>query len=87
MLSICESINVKKYKLKDNTREFLYKRIIIIYMKSRQKSWRKFKDLIPEKGILSLKENLKTMHNDTQNNMFTLMKKSNLSKDPMLSLV
>ena len=38
MLSMCESINVKKYELKDDTREFLYERIIIIYMKSRQKS-------------------------------------------------
>ena len=90
MLSMCESINVKKHELKDDAREFLYERIIITYMKSRQKSWRKFNDLIPEKGTSSLRENLKAMRNDTQhseNNISTLMKKSNLPKDPMLGLV
>ena len=90
MLSMCKSINVKKHELKDNAREFLYERIIITYMKSRQKSWRKFNDLIPEKGTSSLRENLKAMRNDTQhseNNIPTLMNKSNLPKDPMLGLV
>ncbi len=90
MLSMCESINVKKHELKDDAREFLYERIIITYMKSRQKSWRKFNDLIPEKGTSSLRENLKAMRNDTQhseNNIPTLMNKSNLPKDPMLGLV
>ena len=89
MLSICESTNIRKYELKDDVREFLYERIITIYMKSRQKSWRKFNDLIPEKGTSSLRENLKAMRNDTQHsekNISTLMKKSNLPKDPMLGL-
>ncbi|EXX65747.1 hypothetical protein RirG_130300 [Rhizophagus irregularis DAOM 197198w] len=87
MLSTCDSINITKYELKDDAREFLYERIIIIYMKSRQKSWRKFNDLIPEKGTSSLRENLKAMRNDTENNIPTLIKKSNLPKDPMLGLV
>ncbi|POG59194.1 hypothetical protein GLOIN_2v1627945, partial [Rhizophagus irregularis DAOM 181602=DAOM 197198] len=72
MLSTCDSINITKYELKDDARDFLYERIIIIYMKSRQKSWRKFNDLIPEKGTSSLRENLKAMRNDTENNIPTL---------------
>ncbi|RHZ85320.1 hypothetical protein Glove_67g46 [Diversispora epigaea] len=32
-----------------------------IYMKSRQKSWRRFNEFIPEKGTSSLRENLKAM--------------------------
>ena len=60
-------------------------------MKSRQKSWRKFNDLIPEKGTLSFRENLKAICNDTQNSKnnipSTLMKRTNLPKDPMLGLV
>ncbi|PKK61677.1 hypothetical protein RhiirC2_791452 [Rhizophagus irregularis] len=83
MLSTCDSINITKYELKDNAREFLYERIIIIYMKSRQKSWQKFNDLIPEKGTSSFRENLKAMCNDTENNIPTLIKKFNLLKDPM----
>jgi len=86
MLSACNS--VKKQELKDDTKDFLYKRIISIYMKSRQKSWRRFHDLIPEKGASSLRENLKAMRNDTQNseNKNTSMKKSNIPKDPLLGL-
>ena len=64
-------------------------------MKSRQKTWRRFNDLIPEKGTSSLRENLKAMRNDIQNssktsktkNKHTLMKKSNVPKDPILALV
>ncbi|EXX53342.1 hypothetical protein RirG_244850 [Rhizophagus irregularis DAOM 197198w] len=68
LLSNCESINVEKQQeLKDDVKKFLYERIISIYMKSRQKSWQRFNDLIPEKGTSSLKENLKSMRNDTQN--------------------
>src|SRR3954452_18692316 len=85
MLSTCDSINIKKYELKDDAREFLYERIITIYMKSRQKSWKKFNDLIPEKGTSSLRENLKAMHTQhSGNNIPTLIKKSNLPKDPLL---
>jgi hypothetical protein len=75
-------------KLKNDVRKFLYERIISIYMKSRQKSWRRFNDLIPEKGSSSLRENLKAMRNDTQisENKHTSMKKSNIPKDPMLGL-
>ena len=60
-------------------------------MKSRQKSWRRFNDLIPEKGTSSLRENLKAMRNDIQNskpeNKHTSMKKSNIPKDPILALI
>lgn len=92
MLSIHEP---EKQELKDDAKNFLYERIISIYMKSRQKSWRKFNDLIPEKGTSSLRENLKAMRNDIQNssktsktkNTHTLMKKSNVPKDPILALV
>jgi len=90
MLFTHESMNIKKQELKEDARSFLYERIISIYMKSRQKSWRKFNDLIPEKGTTSLRENLKAMRNDTQhseNNKPTLIKKSNIPKDPMLGLV
>ncbi|RHZ76217.1 hypothetical protein Glove_200g2 [Diversispora epigaea] len=61
ILSIYDSLNEKKQEMKEETKNFLYKRIIIIYMKSRQKFWRKFNELIPEKGTSSLQENLKTM--------------------------
>ena len=40
-------------------------------MKSRQKSWRRFNDLIPEKDTSSLRENLKAMRNDIQNSSKT----------------
>ncbi|PKB98574.1 hypothetical protein RhiirA5_431149 [Rhizophagus irregularis] len=82
LLSNCESINVEKQQeLKDDVKKFLYERIISIYMKSRQKSWQRFNDLIPEKGTSSLKENLKSMRNDTQNseNKNISMKKSYIS--------
>lgn len=58
-------------------------------MKSRQKSWRRFNDLIPEKGTSSLRENLEAMRNDTQTseNKYTSIKKSNIPEDPMLGLI
>jgi hypothetical protein len=86
---VCESINTEKQELKDDVKKFLYERIISIYMKSRQKSWRRFNDLIPEKGTSSLQKNLKAMRNDTQTseNKYTSMKKSNIPKDPMLGLI
>jgi hypothetical protein len=88
LLSNHESINVEKQELKDDVKKFLYEQIISIYMKSRQKSWRRFNDLIPEKGTSSLRENLKAMRNDIQNseNKNVLMKKSNIPKDPLLGL-
>ncbi|PKB93318.1 hypothetical protein RhiirA5_441666 [Rhizophagus irregularis] len=51
--------------------------------------WRRFNDLILEKGTSSLRENLKAMRNDTQTseNKYTSMKKSNIPKDPMLGLI
>jgi len=87
LLSMREPI-AEKQELKDDVKKFLYERIISIYMKSRQKSWRCFNDLIPEKGTSSLRENLKAMRNDTQNseNTHTSMKKSNIPKDPILGL-
>jgi len=89
MLSIHEP---RKQELKDDGKNFLYERIISIYMKSRQKSWRRFNDLVPEKGTSSLRENLKAMRSDIQNsskteNKHTLMKKSNIPKDPSLALI
>uniref|UniRef100_U9TYA7 Uncharacterized protein n=1 Tax=Rhizophagus irregularis (strain DAOM 181602 / DAOM 197198 / MUCL 43194) TaxID=747089 RepID=U9TYA7_RHIID len=79
-------------ELKDDVRVFLYERIISIYMKSRQKSWRKFNDLIPEKGTSSLCENLKAFYNDTQTlpkseNKFSSIKKANIPQDLLLGLV
>ncbi|POG81859.1 hypothetical protein GLOIN_2v1762741 [Rhizophagus irregularis DAOM 181602=DAOM 197198] len=76
-------------ELKDDVRVFLYERIISIYMKSRQKSWRKFNDLIPEKGTSSLCENLKAFYNDTQTlpkseNKFSSIKKANIPQDLLL---
>jgi hypothetical protein len=88
LLSMHDPVNTEKQELKDDVKKFLYERIITIYMKSRQKSWRRFNDLIPEKGTSSLRENLKSMRNDTQSleNKNTLMKKSNIPKDPLLGL-
>ncbi|RIA86683.1 hypothetical protein C1645_828910 [Glomus cerebriforme] len=86
MLFTHEFMNIKKQELKEDVRSFLYERIISIYMKSRQKSWRKFNNLIPEKETSSLRKNLKAMRNDTQhseNNKPTLMK-SNIPKNPKL---
>ena len=56
-------------------------------MKSRQKSWRRFNDLIPEKGTSSLRENLKSMRNDNQIKNKHTLKKSNIPKDPVLGLM
>ena len=89
MLSIYEP---EKQKLEDDVKNFLYEWIISIYIKSRQKSWWRFNDLISEKGFSSLRENLKAMRNDIQNsskteNKHTLMKKSNILKDPILALI
>lgn len=80
----------ERQELKDDVRIFLYERTISIYMKSRQKSWRRFNDLIPEKGTSSLRENLKALHNDTpknNENKFTSIKKANIPQDPLLGLV
>ncbi|PKC55352.1 hypothetical protein RhiirA1_446854 [Rhizophagus irregularis] len=60
-------------------------------MRSRQKTWRRFNDLIPEKGTSSLHENLKTLRKDTQTisrkeNKPTLIKKENIPQDPLLGL-
>src|SRR5947199_10361533 len=63
----CETATTESNELKDEVRNFLYERIISIYMRSRQKSWRRFNNLIPEKGTSSLRENLKTLRKDTQN--------------------
>ncbi|PKY52717.1 hypothetical protein RhiirA4_470527 [Rhizophagus irregularis] len=92
MLSMDESIDMRRNELKDNVKNFLYERIISIYMKSRQKSWRRFKDFTPEKGTSSLRENLKAMRNDIQHstkieNKHILMKKSNIPINPTLGLV
>ncbi|RHZ60331.1 hypothetical protein Glove_355g33 [Diversispora epigaea] len=81
----------KKQELDNEIRKFLYNRIISIYMKSRQKSWRRFHNLTPEKGSASLRENLKSMYNDTQNltkiDKNKLIKKINLPKEPKLELI
>ncbi|GBB97397.1 hypothetical protein RclHR1_29880001 [Rhizophagus clarus] len=87
----CDTTAVEKHELKDDARNFLYERIISIYMRSRQKSWRRFNNLIPEKGTSSLRENLKTYYKDIQNtsrneNKFTLIKKDNILQDPLLGL-
>ncbi|RHZ80857.1 hypothetical protein Glove_131g21 [Diversispora epigaea] len=72
-------------ELTDETKDFLYERIISIYMKSRQKSWRRFNEFIPEKGTSSLRENLKAMHKDIKiENKLASIKKSNIPKDPIL---
>jgi hypothetical protein len=75
----CETAITESHELKDKVRIFLYERIISIYMRSRQKSWRRYNDLIPEKGTSSFRENLKTFCKDIQNeNKSTLMKKDNI---------
>ncbi|CAG8605476.1 5829_t:CDS:1 [Diversispora eburnea] len=80
--------NTEKHELTEETKKFLYERIISIYMRSRQKSWRRFNELTPEKGTSSLRENLKAMKNDIKkiDNKPALIKKSNIPKDPMLGL-
>jgi hypothetical protein len=89
----CETATAESNELKDEVRNFLYERIISIYMRSRQKSWRRFNNLIPEKGTSSLRENLKTLRKDTQNisrnenKSSTLMKKENIPQNPSLGLV
>jgi len=71
-------------ELDEEDRRFLYERVVSIYMRSRQKSWRSFHDYIPEKGTASLREDLKAMRADTQKSevnkerKLTSMKKSNL---------
>ncbi|CAG8672623.1 2998_t:CDS:1 [Cetraspora pellucida] len=89
--SSCQHVIAEKQELKDDVRMFLYKRIVYIYMRSRQKSWRSFNNFIPEKGSSSLRENLKGMNNDTQTSpkidkKLTLIKKTNIPMDPLLGL-
>ncbi|RHZ86142.1 hypothetical protein Glove_54g112 [Diversispora epigaea] len=57
----------KKQELDNEIRKFHYDRIISIYMKSRQKSWRRFHNLTLEKGSTSLRENLKSIYRTTKN--------------------
>ncbi|CAG8810088.1 14928_t:CDS:2, partial [Dentiscutata erythropus] len=89
--SSCQHVMAKKQELKDDVRMFLYKRIVYIYMRSRQKSWRSFNNFIPEKGSSSLRENLKGMNNDAQTSpkidkKLTLIKKTNIPTNPLLGL-
>ena len=89
--SSCQHVMAEKQELKDDVRMFLYKRIVYIYMRSRQKSWRSFNNFIPEKGSSSLRENLKGMNNDAQTSpkidkKLTLIKKTNIPTDPLLGL-
>ncbi|RHZ76745.1 hypothetical protein Glove_194g86 [Diversispora epigaea] len=93
ILSTYNFSNEKKQEIqemKEETYNFLYKRIIFTYMKSRQKSWRRFNELIPEKGTSSLRENLKTMRSDTkkliQIENKQSIKKINIPKNPSLGL-
>ncbi|RHZ88112.1 hypothetical protein Glove_26g52 [Diversispora epigaea] len=83
-----DHINIEKYKLTEDIRNFLYERTVSIYMRSRQKTWRKYNELIPEKGSSSLRENFKTMRNDIKKNenKSASIKKSNIPKDPILGL-
>ncbi|RHZ81760.1 hypothetical protein Glove_117g324 [Diversispora epigaea] len=90
--SILISENKEKQELDNNVRNFLYERIISIYMRSRQKSWWRFYNLIPEKETASLRENFKLMNQDTRNsnkieNKNAPIKKSNLPMDPKLALI
>jgi hypothetical protein len=73
-------------ELKDDVKNFLYERIVSTYIKSRQKSWQRFNDLIPEKDTSSLWENLKSMRNDNQVKNKHTLKKINIPKDPVLGL-
>ena len=76
--------------------EFLFKRIITFYNKSRQKTWRETNDLVPEKGTASLRENLKMMrskkvnnnnnNNNNNNKKENVIKKTSLSTKPNLAL-
>ncbi|RHZ82966.1 hypothetical protein Glove_102g94 [Diversispora epigaea] len=74
-------------ELTDETKDFLYERIISIYVKSRQKSWRKFNKFIPEKATSSLRENLKVIYKDIKiENKLASIKKFNIPKDPIFGL-
>ncbi|CAG8780053.1 21125_t:CDS:2, partial [Racocetra persica] len=48
-------------QLSQEAKDYLLVRLIKIYMQSRQWSWRRFKEYIPEKGSSCLRENVKTM--------------------------
>src|SRR5688572_18175619 len=58
-----EKSNVE-YVLSAEGETYLFTRWGRIYMRSRQRTWRRFKDLIPEKGSSSLRENLKAKKAD-----------------------
>jgi hypothetical protein len=83
--------NADENALNKQDNAFLLERFIKIYMKSRQKSWRRFNQLIPEKGSSSLRENLKTMQADTNRmeipkTKTLVIKKSMLPTDLNLAL-
>ena len=82
-----------KLLLHDKDQAFLFERLVSIYMKSRQKTWRQHNGYIPEKGTASLRENLKIVHSNKLNSTNkeksknpNQIKKANLPTDPGLAL-
>ncbi|CAG8759308.1 16524_t:CDS:2 [Gigaspora margarita] len=55
-------------QLSKEAEDYLLVRLIKTYMQSRQWSWQRFKEYIPEKGLSSLQENVKAMNIDLKNN-------------------
>lgn len=55
-------------QLTKETENYLLTRLINVYMRSRQRSWRRFMEYIPEKGSSSLRENVKAMNADLKKN-------------------
>ncbi|CAG8808740.1 14973_t:CDS:2, partial [Racocetra persica] len=51
-------------QLSKEAEDYLLVRLIKTYMRSRQRSWRRFKEYISEKGLSSLRENVKAMNAD-----------------------
>ncbi|CAB4436723.1 unnamed protein product [Rhizophagus irregularis] len=49
-------------ELENEDCKFIYERCVLIYMKSRQKTWRSVNNYIPEKGTASLRESLKKVN-------------------------
>jgi hypothetical protein len=88
-ITILKTTNNNNVGLNNEEFEFIYKRGITIYMKSRQKTWRSINNYIPEKGTASLRENLKTMRSNQssqENKKPPIMKKTNLPSGPIHAL-
>ncbi|PKB96458.1 hypothetical protein RhiirA5_385327 [Rhizophagus irregularis] len=79
-------------ELENEDCKFIYEKCVLIYMKSRQKTWRSVNNYILEKETANLQESLKVMNHNhpttalNENKKPTIIKKVNLPTNPIYAL-